>query len=192
MNHSGQKLWGLLLVVDSFFVVIFGGAFAAKLYESWQAPSHEFFSPARSPKLSPENYLRSVPAIPRPPKAASPVTPAKTLTKSIAQAPTSPKPVKTQKNKYKEPQILPSRGPQKARGVAFHYYGKKIRRVFLVASFLHGGKKPLRKVRHGPWKAEVYLMPGNYRYQFMVDGKKILDPRNPRHKGRFSSFSLEK
>ncbi len=198
MNQSGQKLWGLLLVIDSFFVVIFGGAFAAKLYESWQTPAREFTAPIHELKPALPKPLRAVSSIPQHLKKAT-----------ISQSPTpaAPKPIaaqppQTQKQKnqvakthlpsYKEPQILPSRGPEKARGVVFHYYGKKSHRVFLIASFIRGRKEPLKKAKRGGWKAKVFLMPGNYRYQFLVDGRKILDPRNPRHKGRFSFFSLEK
>ncbi len=205
MNHSGQKLWGLLLVVDSFFVVIFGGAFAAKIYESWQTPNHEFLSPAPTVQINRENH--SHPATTPSPSALKPVattnsakTPPQTQTKPNTPKPATPKissPPKKQissrkGHKYQEPLILPSRGPDKARGVTFHYYGKKARQVFLVSSFLRGGKKALKKPRRGPWQITVYLMPGKYRYLLMVDGKKILDPRNPRHKGRFSFFSLGK
>jgi hypothetical protein len=206
MNHSGQKLWGLLLVVDSFFVVIFGGAFAAKIYESWQAPSHEFLSPAPKAMVNRDNHPH--PAVLVSPSTVKPLAPTTISAKTPNQ--TTPKLNETKlatpktatsrkkqissraKHKYQEPQILPSRGPDKARGVTFHYYEKKARRVILVSSFLRGGKKALKKSRHGPWQITVYLMPGKYRYLFMVDGKKILDPRNPRHKGRFSFFSLEK
>ncbi len=195
MNQSGQKLWGLLLVVDSFFVVIFGGAFAANLYESWQNSGHELSAPVHPFKPIPSKPLRAVSSIPQPLKPATPQTPATASPKPAS----SPAP-KAQKNKIsqpkparaQEPQILPSRGLGKARGVIFDYYGRKARHVFLIASFIRGGEKPFKKTKRGPWKAKVFLMPGNYHYQFMVDGKKILDPRNPRHKGRFSYFSLEK
>ena len=205
MNHSGQKLWGLLLVVDSFFVVIFGGAFAAKIYESWQTPAHEFLPPASTVKINQENHPHLAATVsPSPLKPVTPTTIAKatpqTQPKSNAPKTATPKTTSNLKkrisphaqHKYQEPQILPSRGPDKARGVAFRYYGKKARRVTLISSFLHGGKKALKKTRRGPWQITVYLMPGKYHYLFMVDGKKILDPRNPRHKGRFSLFSLGK
>ena len=204
MNHSGQKLWGLLLVVDSFFVVIFGGAFAAKIYESWQAPGHEFLSPAPKARVHrdthPAALVSSSTVKPLAPATISAKSPNQTTPKLNETKPATPKTATPPKkqissrkgHKYQDPQILPSRGLDKARGVTFHYYEKKARRVILVSSFLRGGKKALKKSRHGPWQITVYLMPGKYRYLFMVDGKKILDPRNPRHKGRFSFFSLEK
>lgn len=33
--------------------------------------------------------------------------------------------------------------------------------------------------RQGPWQIRLFLVPGRYRYQFVVDGERISDPDNP-------------
>jgi len=36
------------------------------------------------------------------------------------------------------------------------------------------------KNKNGKWTAEEYILPGNYFYHFIVDGKKTLDPNAPK------------
>src|SRR6185369_10549508 len=49
---QGQRLWAVLLVLDAFCVIVFGGALAAKVYQHWQAPP---------PVLVPQRKPRPVP-----------------------------------------------------------------------------------------------------------------------------------
>lgn len=52
--------------------------------------------------------------------------------------------------------------------------------VELVGAFIvRGGKK--RMVEHSDelWTLTLYLTPNTYRYHFLVNGKKKLDPENP-------------
>ena len=187
MNNSGQKLWGLLLVVDSFFVVIFGGALAAKVYEHWQPATPFTYSP--NPSTAPLKKVQT-PA----PKPTTPLTPSPAIVSSMPSHPLPLKEKKSPKTKRDdEPKILPSRGKGKAQGVIFTYKNKKARKVFLTGAFLrHPGKKPFAKIKRGVWKLTVYLTPGNYHYSFLVDGEKILDPQNPKHERHASLFSIAK
>ena len=38
-TRGSHRLWAFLLILDSLFVIVFGGAVAAKLYQYWKAPS---------------------------------------------------------------------------------------------------------------------------------------------------------
>ena len=36
--RGSHRLWAFLLILDSVFVIVFGGAVAAKVYQHWKAP----------------------------------------------------------------------------------------------------------------------------------------------------------
>ena len=60
--------------------------------------------------------------------------------------------------------------------------------VQLVGAFIvHGGRKDMTRKSDGTWALTLYLHPGQYRYFFSVDKKKILDPENP-HSERGASL----
>jgi 1,4-alpha-glucan branching enzyme len=92
-----------------------------------------------------------------------------------------------------DPKILPARGKGKAIGVVFRYKNMKAKKALLAGAFiLHKGKTPMLKAKRGLWKLTVYLTQGTYRYHFLVDGKKILDPKNQKHDRHASIFSIAK
>jgi 1,4-alpha-glucan branching enzyme len=51
--------------------------------------------------------------------------------------------------------------------------------VFLVGDFndWHPGATPMARQFDGAWTAQVQLNHGHHHYQFLVDGKPMLDPR---------------
>ncbi len=165
---SSQKIWAVLLVADSFFVILFGGALAATLYEHWQAP----------PAI-PVLFQRQKPEA-RPPKPAAQHPPAQPKAaqagKSIASA---RKPSAASAAK----QASSTANPQKAHALVFKLRASHARSVELAGAFLirQGGKESMRR-RNGVWTLKVYLMPGSYRYYFLVNGKKRLDPADAQRK----------
>lgn len=69
----------------------------------------------------------------------------------------------------------------KAKPIAFRLKAPSAKSVALVGAFIvRGGRKEMSKDGDGVWSAEIYLHPGQYRYFFSVDKKKVLDPENPR------------
>ncbi|MDE2511321.1 MAG: hypothetical protein KGL74_09385, partial [Elusimicrobia bacterium] len=71
--------------------------------------------------------------------------------------------------------------PGKALPVVFKIHAPKAGSVQLVGAFIvRGGRKEMTKDSSGVWSVKLYLNPGQYRYFFSVDKKKILDPENPR------------
>jgi hypothetical protein len=67
----------------------------------------------------------------------------------------------------------------KAVKTVFEYKDAKAKSVKLAGSFTSWKAKPMTR-KNGVWKAEVYILPGNYPYHFTVDGKKKLDPGKPK------------
>ncbi len=63
----------------------------------------------------------------------------------------------------------------KAVKTLFKYKNKKAKKVYLSGSFLKWKEKPMKN-KNGEWQREEYILPGNYFYHFIVDGKKTLDP----------------
>ncbi len=71
--------------------------------------------------------------------------------------------------------------PRKQRAVKtrFEYKSPSAKRVSLAGSFTKWKETGMAK-KNGVWKAEVYILPGNYLYHFVVDGKKTPDPGKDR------------
>jgi len=67
-----------------------------------------------------------------------------------------------------------------ARSVLFTYRNSKPRAVELIGSFNNWTPQPLAKGKNFMWTAAVPLAPGEYTYNYLVDGKAIRDPNNPR------------
>lgn len=79
----------------------------------------------------------------------------------------------------------------KAKPVVFRLRSPSAKSVALVGAFIvRGGRKEMSKGGDGLWSAEVYLHPGQYRYFFAVDKKKVLDPENPREERGASILSV--
>lgn len=79
---------------------------------------------------------------------------------------------------------------QKAVKTIFEYKSASARSVQLAGSFSKWKELRMAK-KAGAWKAEVFILPGNYLYHFVVDGKKTLDPDKPRAPPGESMVSVE-
>jgi|SRR5579883_3092539 len=197
-TSRGQRVWAVLLVLDSFFVIIFGGALAAKLYQHWQAPPVVVMPPRPRPAPKPA----AAPAAQAPPKLApAPATISLPKAKTAAAEPArkrngpTPKPSLLQDAPRHEsaqpreadssqaassaPAPAASGGKAKAQPVEFHYKGRGHRVELAGAFIVHGNGRKAMVQRDGAWSLTVYLTPNTYRYWFVVDGKKVLDPDNP-------------
>jgi len=71
--------------------------------------------------------------------------------------------------------------PQKVKAVKTHfeYKNASAKSVFVSGSFTSWKEVKMAR-KNGRWKAEVYILPGNYIYHFTVDGKKTFDPGKPK------------
>lgn len=64
---------------------------------------------------------------------------------------------------------------QKALKTVFEYKNASAKNVALSGSFTKWKETRMTK-KNGIWKTEVYILPGNYLYHFVADGKKVQDP----------------
>jgi len=66
------------------------------------------------------------------------------------------------------------------RKIAFKYRSSKPKTVFLVGDFNKWNKKvnPMKKGQNFVWETVLILSPGEYKYAYIVDGKRINDPNN--------------
>jgi outer membrane biosynthesis protein TonB len=201
-GHASHRLWALLLVFDSIFVIVFGGAVVSKVYQYWRAPA------AAAAPVAPRR-----PA-PKPPEAVKPVEPAASSTTAAAKPAPPPKPPEPEPKiarradaprapkpslvtEAPKPRAMPSlattaaasaapagnsapAASAKAQPVVFKLKASNADAVQLVGAFIvHGGRKDMTQAKDGTWSIKLYLTPGQYRYFFAVDKKKTLDPENP-------------
>lgn len=197
-SSRGQKVWAVLLVLDSFFVIIFGGALAAKLYQHWQAPAAAVVPQrAHRPVKAPAPKAESKPAEPAPPPAP-PAAPKAAAPKPAAPAAAQSGPRPPKPSLIQDAPLHQSAQPQgagaasasapggnsaaaknKALPTDFSIKAPGARSVELAGAFIvHGGKKPMVAHDDGVWTITLYLTPNTYRYWFLVNGKHTLDPRN--------------
>ncbi|MDO8735424.1 MAG: hypothetical protein Q7K21_09760, partial [Elusimicrobiota bacterium] len=66
------------------------------------------------------------------------------------------------------------------RKIAFRYRSSKPKTVFLVGDFNKWNKKtnPMKQGQNFVWETVLMLTPGEYKYAYIVDGKRINDPNN--------------
>jgi len=163
---SRKPLWVVLLVLDTIFLFVFGGALAGMMYlngnpmKVWQQ-LEQLFESAPPPQIAP----RKVPPIqkkPVPPPTPAPAAPAP-LPQQAAPSPAPAKPVSS------------SVQAKKARSVEFTCIVGNATEVYLKGSFLvhsKGGLKKMEKGEDGAWHLTPSLFPGTYKYQCVVNGKK--------------------
>ncbi|MHB9154819.1 MAG: glycogen-binding domain-containing protein, partial [Endomicrobiales bacterium] len=86
---------------------------------------------------------------------------------------------------------LPAEGPEKregavitpssgARNMGFTYRNSRSRRVEIIGDFNEWVPESMAKGSDHQWSITLALPPGEYAYNFVVDGKPIRDPNNAR------------
>ncbi len=219
--HGSHRLWAFLLLLDSIFVMVFGGVVASKIYRYWRAPAPSAVPPPRRHPLKTAEALKTTeaaastttaPAKPvEPPKAAEAPKPAPRpepakAAAARADAPRPPKP--SLLNEPPKPHAAPAlagasaaalppapqatEGKAKAAPVVFKLRATNAKSVQLVGAFIvHGGRKEMARDADGMWSVKLYLNRGQYRYFFAVDKKKTLDPENPQSDRGASLLSVQ-
>lgn len=76
--------------------------------------------------------------------------------------------------------------------VIFTFHSSKATDVYLVGDFNNWNPtvEPLER-EGGAFRVSLFLVPGSYRYKFVVDGRWIVDPDNPGPPDRGSIFTIE-
>ncbi len=66
----------------------------------------------------------------------------------------------------------------KLRRPKFVYFSSKAKKVSLIGEFNDWTEQPLKKVAKNRWEISIEIPEGTYLYNFVVDGKIVLDPHN--------------
>lgn len=66
----------------------------------------------------------------------------------------------------------------KLRKPKFVYFSSKAKKVELIGDFNDWVAQPMKKVSNNRWEIIIEIPEGKYLYNFVVDGKIILDPNN--------------
>ncbi|HLD29452.1 MAG TPA: glycogen-binding domain-containing protein, partial [bacterium] len=64
------------------------------------------------------------------------------------------------------------------RNIGFSFRHSKAKKVQIIGDFNNWVPQPLKKGKNYIWKITLRLAPGEYAYNFVVDGKPIRDPYN--------------
>ncbi|MEK7382399.1 MAG: hypothetical protein AAB262_03845, partial [Elusimicrobiota bacterium] len=90
--RGSHRLWAFLLILNSVFIIVFGGAVAAKLYQYWKAPAAIPVAIARrhpvTQPLKPPEPAKTA----EPPKAPEPEKPAAKPEPEISRHADTPRP----------------------------------------------------------------------------------------------------
>lgn len=86
-------------------------------------------------------------------------------------------------NKGKESLNQKTTSPvKKMRNILFQYRDSRPRNVSIVGDFNNWTSQKMAKGENHIWEITLQLAPGEYKYQFVADGKWIKDPYNPHFK----------
>jgi len=96
--------------------------------------------------------------------------------------PAEEKPAKTAPEVTEKKESISISGKGKYRQVTFRWFGEG-ERVAVVSGFTMAKPQALNKVGDH-WEKTLTIAPGTYKFLYMVDGKKRLDPYSPEKDGR--------
>jgi 1,4-alpha-glucan branching enzyme len=66
------------------------------------------------------------------------------------------------------------------RRIGFTYFNSKCKKVELIGDFNKWVPEPMEQINEKQWAIAVAIAPGDYGYNFIVDGRPIKDPNNPK------------
>ncbi len=75
---------------------------------------------------------------------------------------------------------VPEPPPMATRRIRFSYRNSIPSRVEIIGDFNKWQPQPMTRGKNFEWYVAIPLRPGEYTYNFIVDGKVIRDPNNPR------------
>lgn len=186
-NTQSKTFWSFLILVDVLLLVAFGWALADRLYAILEEPVVSV-QPARLPKARPAKkptaeMLSEALKPAGPPSPPEPAAPKIELAKAEPKAePKAPKAAPKAPARSSEEEELGRLAGVRARKVVFTYRNARAKKVAIEGTFTRWKSQAMQK-KDGEWSYTTYLLPGaDYPYRFIVDGKMIADPANPKQK----------
>lgn len=71
-------------------------------------------------------------------------------------------------------------GGAKGKTTRFTYYSRTAKQVQIVGDFNNWNPQSFRRNNKGGWVISLPIPPGDYSYNYLVDGKTVRDPNQPR------------
>lgn len=162
-----RKTIFLLILLD----LVFLGAVGFQLWNRYQILQGEMSAPSKSDEVD-------VPPLPT--AAATPVVPPAPAAAAVPEVAVTTISVPTP--------VLPVLDGEKKTRRTFVYHSPKATAVQLVGDFNQWTPQDFRKKGSGRWEVSVLLFPGDYSYNFVVDGKVIRDRNQRRTDAKGRSF----
>jgi len=78
--------------------------------------------------------------------------------------------------------------PAEFRNILFQYRSSKAKSVSIIGEFNNWIPQPLQKKDKNLWYITLKIKPGKYAYNYLVDGKIILDPNNLKEPVKVKDF----
>ena len=107
---------------------------------------------------------------------------AQAKTKKESAKTIEPKGNQTSQSKIKEVKVEEKQSAEK-KGAIFTFYGNDAQKVEIAGDFnnwMSSTEGQMENIEKGIWVRVFHLDPGKYQYKFVVDGKWIIDSKNPK------------
>ncbi|MBR4356034.1 MAG: hypothetical protein IKP96_05680 [Elusimicrobiaceae bacterium] len=197
VKPTGNKdLWLFLIIVDVILLCVFGfylykhfsvSLFQPSAIEMTEEQTEEVLpvlveEPVAQPKPQPSAPESPVPA-PEKPVAVAVEKPMVVAVESPVDQSVEPgeeKPVVAVEKKLSV--LVEANSKSKYRRVTFRWYGEG-KKVQIVSGFTMSKPQSLKK-KNGYWETTLSILPGTYKFLYIIDGVNTRDPYSPEQDGR--------
>ena len=185
---ANKDLWLFLIIVEIVLLCVFGfflyKHFSAGLFQTQPSAEAVQTSPEESvlESLNVETIAEPAPAKPAKEESAESE---KTLVAEVIAAeekPASPAPAKAAPADKKQSVIVTNNPKSKYRRVTFRWFGEG-KKVQIVSGFTMSKPQALKK-KDGYWETTLSILPGTYKFLYIIDGQNTQDPYSPEKDGR--------
>lgn len=188
-----KDLWLFLIVLDAVLLCMFGffayKSFSAKLLP---VPSADPAEPLLAEETVGEQEVEEVISIAQQPVApvvveelqptAEPEQSPVVVEEVVAVVAPAPEPAAAAPLEKKESVLVKTNPKSKYRQVTFRYFDDA-KSVSVVSGFTMAKPRAMTK-KNGVWEVTLSILPGTYKYLFVVDGKQQTDPYAEQKDGR--------
>ncbi len=189
VKPTGNKdLWLFLIIVDVILLCVFGFYLYKHFSVSLFQPSAIEMTEEQTEEVLP--VLVEEPVAQPKPQPSAPESPVPAPEKPVAVAVESPvdqsvepgeeKPVVAVEKKLSV--LVEANSKSKYRRVTFRWYGEG-KKVQIVSGFTMSKPQSLKK-KNGYWETTLSILPGTYKFLYIIDGVNTRDPYSPEQDGR--------
>ncbi len=179
---GNKDLWLFLILVDVLLMCVLGFFIYRQVGDSLFRPAVELAQTTAEQQPQPTE----LPAVEKEETVAAPeVLPAKDETPAAApveEKAAEPEKSAKQDKPAKQSVFVGVNPKSQYRRVKFRWYGEG-KKVEIVSGFTMSKPQPLKK-KDGYWETTLSILPGTYKFLYVIDGVKVTDPYSPQQGGR--------